>query len=189
LPKIGAGLIVDLAKRRCTPIAGSPENAVEVDLRGLVHARPIRRKFHSIAALEDGILALSSGKRGWWRLTLGDTSDSIYLRHGQLNPSNDAIRQFEDSAITVDFGFTLRCATWNDGSTAFLDSRGMLHLRSSDVAIPEATIVLAEGQMAGWLADGRCWGADYFLPSRESRLGGREFFEQVLKPFVSRLIC
>jgi hypothetical protein len=189
LPKAWGGTLVDIVARRRTPFAGNPCDAVEADLRRLVHARQMRHRFYSIAASGDGTLALSTSKRGWWQLTLGGTSNSIYLRHVQLKPSDDAVQRFDDSTATTDVGYTLRYATWSDGSTAFLDSRGLLHLRSSDLAIPEATVVLAEGQMAGWVADGRCWGAEYFLSNRDSRLSGREFFEQVLKPFVSRLLC
>jgi hypothetical protein len=52
---------------------------------------------------------------------------------------------------------------WNDGSEVLADSRGFLHLRSSDRSIPEITIVMVMGKpTACWAADGRVCGAAYF---------------------------
>jgi hypothetical protein len=57
----------------------------------------------------------------------------------------------------------LRRAVWNDGSEAFLDTRGLLHLRSANINIPELSIVLTSGPLSGWSADGRYWGDRYFI--------------------------
>ena len=82
-------------------------------------------------------------------------------------------------------GYTLHAATWRDGSRAVLDSRGMFHLRSSDTAIPELTLVLC-GALAGWCADGRWFGSPYFI-GEHVPTPGAVIYEEVLKPFVSRL--
>ena len=52
-------------------------------------------------------------------------------------------------------GRRLSVATWPDGSRAVLDGGGLLHLRSSDPSIPECSIVLHDGETAGWVADGK----------------------------------
>lgn len=53
---------------------------------------------------------------------------------------------------------------WRDGSEAIVDSRGLLHLRSSDKTVPEITIVLIMGRhpTAAWASDGRTCGSTYF---------------------------
>jgi hypothetical protein len=52
---------------------------------------------------------------------------------------------------------------WDDGSEVLADSRGLLHLRSSDNSIPEITIVNIMGRpTACWAADGRVYGSAYF---------------------------
>ena len=52
---------------------------------------------------------------------------------------------------------------WADGSEVMADSRGLLHLRSSDKSIPELTIVMIMGRpTACWAADGRVCGSVYF---------------------------
>ena len=53
-------------------------------------------------------------------------------------------------------------ARWKDGSLAWLDSRGMLHLKSSDRSTPEVTLVLRDGALAGWTSEGRTFGMAYF---------------------------
>ncbi len=56
-------------------------------------------------------------------------------------------------------GYKLRNAVWRDGSAAFVDSRGLLHLKSAQAALPEVTIVLVTDQPAAcWASDGTCCG-------------------------------
>ncbi|MCA9112678.1 MAG: hypothetical protein KDA52_22190, partial [Planctomycetaceae bacterium] len=56
-------------------------------------------------------------------------------------------RSFEQMRSPGGVGFRLHQAVWEDGSRAILDSRGMLHLKSSDRSIPEATLVLSEPEV------------------------------------------
>jgi hypothetical protein len=61
---------------------------------------------------------------------------------------------------------------WADGSEVMADSRGLLHLKSSDKSIPEITIVMIMGKpTACWAADGRVCGPAYFtgVDTGESR--------------------
>ena len=90
---------------------------------------------------------------------------------------------FENAGGT---GYTLQTATWNDGSRAVLDSRGMLHLRSSDSAIPELTLVRCGGALAGWCADGRWFGPAYFI-GEHTATSGAAIYDEVLRPFLARL--
>lgn len=84
--------------------------------------------------------------------------------------------------------FTLR--TWEDGSEAIIDSRGFLHLRSSDKNIPEITIVLITGtQTACWAADGVgvTAGSLYFIDDNAPHISVHEFYRKYLQPFIDRL--
>ncbi len=83
-------------------------------------------------------------------------------------------------------GYTLHAAAWGDGSRAVLDSRGMLHLRSSQAAIPELTLVLCTGALAGWCADGRWFGTPYFI-GEHVPTPAAAIYEEVLKPFAAVL--
>jgi len=74
---------------------------------------------------------------------------------------------FEDTPSPPGTGYTLKVAEWSDGSRAWLDSRCLLHLRSANRDVPEATIVLAEGRLCGWSEEGGYFGTAYFNPSSE----------------------
>jgi hypothetical protein len=81
--------------------------------------------------------------------------------------------------------YTLKVAGWTDGSRAFLDSRGLLHLVSSDRKLPQLTLALSDRPLAGWTSDGRTFGWAYFLPQQatdDASLGAaliREFIERL----------
>jgi hypothetical protein len=81
-------------------------------------------------------------------------------------------------------------AVWRDGSEAVLDSRGLLHLRSSDSAIPEVTIVLVLGKVsAAWAADGKVAGSFYFTGVDPSQsLPVDEFYATYIQSFIDRLL-
>jgi hypothetical protein len=64
-------------------------------------------------------------------------------------------------------GCHLRRAEWLDGSAAVLDSRGLLHLQSSDASIPEISFVLAESTaLPAWSSDGQMIGPAFFIGDR-----------------------
>lgn len=78
---------------------------------------------------------------------------------------------------------------WKDGSEALLDSRGLLHLRSSDNAIPEITIVMVLAKsIACWASNGVVTGNNLFLQSDHAeRMRPREFYNMFFKPFIRQL--
>lgn len=85
-------------------------------------------------------------------------------------------------------GPKLKRAVWADGSQAVLDSRGLLHLKSSDVSIPELTLVLKQDFVAGWCSDGRVFGEPYFTGRPDSAPDvAKSIFENVMQPFARRL--
>jgi hypothetical protein len=78
---------------------------------------------------------------------------------------------------------------WADGSEVLVDSRGLLHLKSSDKSIPEITIVMIMGrQTACWAADGRVCGSPYFtgVTTAESH-DVTGFYYNYIQRFIDRL--
>jgi hypothetical protein len=189
IPERPGLLVIDVIHQTQSQQFSDPREAVEPDLKTRIGTRPVRHRFVSIAALADGDLALSTGKRGWWRIALNKGAHSLSLQHVPTPPVEATIQRFDKTQTLNEVGFQLHCATWPDGSAAFLDSRGLLHLRSCNSSVPEATLVLAEGRMAGWVASGRFWGTTYFVPRDRPRIAVPEFVEQVLKPFVRCIAC
>ncbi len=78
---------------------------------------------------------------------------------------------------------------WDDGSEAVIDSRGLLHLRSSDPEIPEMTIVLALGKTtACWAADGIVAGSAYFYELKKYPvITCAEFYKKYIQRFIDKL--
>ncbi|MBX2877471.1 MAG: hypothetical protein KTR30_35455 [Saprospiraceae bacterium] len=79
---------------------------------------------------------------------------------------------------------------WEDGSQAFIDSRGFLHLKSSDPSIPEISIVCAINiSLPCWTSTGHCQGARAFIPQAEqhSLLPAPQFYKETLKKFIEKL--
>jgi MoxR-vWA-beta-propeller ternary system domain bpX1/MoxR-vWA-beta-propeller ternary system domain bpX0 len=79
---------------------------------------------------------------------------------------------------------------WKDGSEAVTDSRGLLHLRSSDAVLPEITIVMVLGRASAcWASDGFVCGSDYFTGVKSSWLiTVDQFNKKYIQPFINRLI-
>ena len=73
-----------------------------------------------------------------------------------------------------------------DGSRAWLDSRGLLHLRSGSADCYEASFVLCDGPIGGWLANGETFGADYWV-EQPPTVDPRWVQEHVLQPFIRSL--
>ena len=79
--------------------------------------------------------------------------------------------------------------TFQSGSTATIDSRGFLHLKSVDPNIPEITIVtIIDRPTACWSADGFKSGSSYFIGyDQANQLTPAIFESRYLKPFIHSL--
>ena len=79
----------------------------------------------------------------------------------------------------------LKMARWPDGSRAFLDSRGMLHLKSADPSLPELSLVLSNEKLAGWSSDGWAYGPAKLIG--EARTATPVALAKHIEDFVVRL--
>ncbi|TCD29602.1 hypothetical protein EZ456_00880 [Pedobacter psychrodurus] len=79
--------------------------------------------------------------------------------------------------------------TWKNGSTATMDSRGILHLKSSNPHIPEIGIIMIVNQpTACWSADGQVSGSTYFTGSASAgKLKPSAFYEKYIQAFIDGL--
>jgi hypothetical protein len=130
-------------------------------------------------------------------LCLGLTGADRYLRfelHGNnlrlttvpRSASMRTVAGFVTPRSRRDVGYQLRLAESADGSKAWLDSRGLIHLKSSDPSAPEVSLVLVgEGATAGWASDGTWCGPAYFVGDHAT-VDAEEFYRHVER-FLSHL--
>ncbi|HUY90020.1 MAG TPA: hypothetical protein VMV10_14890 [Pirellulales bacterium] len=167
----------------------SVEPLVELEMPEIrKFARPValRRRFEGIGVSTGGVLLLIGRRQSIWLLRFDEREQSFRLS-SKPALTNIAVSQ---RFAPIDSGdanrYSLAAATFADGSRAVLDARGLLHLKSSDPALPECTIVLVEGATSGWVSDGRCWGARYFIANRPAT-SAQAIYAEVIRPFTERL--
>lgn len=79
---------------------------------------------------------------------------------------------------------------WEDGSEAYVDSRGFLHLKSSDPKVPEISMVVAINiPLPCWASNGNYYGALAFIPKerQHSIVSAKQFYNETLKKFIDKL--
>lgn len=147
----------------------------------------IRKKFIGIMVTHEGKLVLRSNKQRYLLLHYNPVRQKIELVNHRFSALDEQqLKTFKPVKTDREIGCHLSVATWDDGSQAFLDSRGMLHLKSSDYEIPELSLVLVEGEVSGWCADSRFWGQPYFCGEQDV-CDPKEIFDSVVQKFVEHL--
>lgn len=170
-----------------TVVYGDPRLLVEPDQSRLLQTHNLCNRFSEVLVTRDGRLGLQARGNDVrsvidWRPAEGG------IRLASL-PEDEMLRyriRFTSIPRVPHTGYRLRVAAFHDGSRVYLDSRGLLHLRSSDGSLPQMTFVLNQiGTMAGWCSDGRLWGNSFFT-GRETASSAAEVYED-LRKFVERL--
>lgn len=180
-------VLVDVDLLTTKPTNGNPTEIAE---NGGKHSYPVnlRTRFTYIFVDDHGVLTLTSKKQRNFAIDYDPDSDRIRLRPNVGCRARGKKLTFKQVKLTSRVGYRLTVATWDDGSQAFLDSRGLLHLRSSDPqAVPETTIILKDGELSGWCADGRVWGSSYFLGDRKTS-PKNEVYESAIQAFAERAV-
>jgi len=143
---------------------GQPMNwsVTRRQIRKLVGQKQLRTRFLSIGIYDGKVLSLESHNQT--RVDIKIVHDHICMRPTYESGVQHSKIRFRGIQTDKLQGFELKEATWRDGSNAWLDSRGLLHLKSSDKSLPELTIVLTDDPLGGWLSTGQVWGAAFFQP-------------------------
>lgn len=123
-----------------------------------------RRRFEAVCALPAARrLLLRSNKGRLVEFTPGGEEGGGTLTTVSDPPHAAEWWPFAPLPLTPERGYTLGAAAWPNGSRAFLDSRGLLHLKSADLAVPELTLVLTEAASAAWASTGERCGHPFFV--------------------------
>jgi len=123
-------------------------------------------------------------------LRLDQTGKYLTLKTDGLN-TVEWIKPVKQEIIDVPYLPKLKFTkfSWADGSEAVVDSRGLLHLKSSDANISEMTIILVlEKTTACWSADGKITGSPYFTGNIQKNLMlAADFYSYYIERFINTL--
>lgn len=163
--------VIDLARQELGP-AGSDLLAA---LEGPVHPaaaatgwHEVRHRFRAAGISGAGQLVLESRSGSCVTPGLTGGGDLVLEKLAAAQGGCGRLITFEPIEVPPGVRYRLHRAGWPDGSAAFLDSRGLLHLKSADRRLPETTLVLAAGPIGGWTSDGKLAGCEYFTGDPES---------------------
>jgi hypothetical protein len=141
------------------------------------------RIIESVGRLEDGV-ALCGRKNRWRKLRL-DENGLLRIVPASGVVITGAEIEFPEQPRKTRHGCALLVAQYPNGSRIFLDSRGLLHFKSSDSSLPEVSIVLGDGEVAGWTSDGYVCGPSFFFDGPRASEPAL-VFERIMK-FFSKL--
>lgn len=145
----------------------------------------ILTKIKRVYVNESGYLCLNN-----WQIT--PNQKHLELEHVEpknakyKEPKIDQGKRLLAENPNINFGVK----RWQDGSEGFVDSRGFLHLRSSNPKIPEILIVLAINMpISCWSSKGQYTGPYAFIPKKEQQklITAKQFYEEIIQPFIQQL--
>lgn len=154
---------VHLSAGRCTPVCDAIADSSSVQW---VHQRSVRTRFRMFSISPGPRLSFWNKGSSVWEIARQTTSgvmrvQSISGGDSRRTTPFDALRP---CLLPGDRRFQLRVATAPDGSRIYVDSRGLLHLRSSNIEIPELSfVILDDGELACWSSDGTRVGPHYLI--------------------------
>ena len=141
-------------------------------------------RFDKVFLDENGRLSLVNHKENVFQVATNERGEPILKELGRF-PSRFRAQPFVPVDAPPGMRFDLKAATWRDGSQAFLDLRGMLHLKSKDRSVPEVSLVLSNDKLAGWTSDGKLYGPTQFRG--DTPAGDPADLMAVIGRFVGRL--
>jgi hypothetical protein len=162
IPDLDWHILFDLATGRSERQRGPLEHLELLDPPPVLPARNLLRNFDALCVAPGEPLGLRS-RKGTWRQLVSEADGRMRLRPLTTAPAGD-IRPFQQqpTALWARYGCTLDTVQWASGSRAFLDSRGLLHLKSHNPALPEISLVLDAEEVAAWCSDQHGCGPAFF---------------------------
>ena len=146
-----------------------------------------RHRFRGIYVSDDGKLRLISVKNDHLEWDFDQSQSRFLFRIVQSPNDLDSSRVIPFREMDSKHGYTLSVATWRDGSHAWIDSRGLLHLQSANDSIPEMTLVTCPRSIGGWLMGYGVFGMSYYIPENTEPIPNERAWELGMQPFIKEL--
>jgi len=149
---------------------------------------------YSVLQRVDGIAITQTGQIALGELHLSlvnDTPSLRLVRNGSHHKSQSTLRATGPVTVSLTDNTRVRFQRfeWPNGSTATIDSRGLLHLKNTAAGLPEITIVLAIGvDIAAWASDGKYCGSTYFTGSKYGlTMMDADFYNEYIQRYIDNL--
>ena len=169
------------------PAGRSLSEALETELFRTIKPVTLRHRFQGVGVDTQDRLTLIGRRDSYWPLTYDGRDGTIRLPSQPVATQLKARANFETLDQSRQNRYGLSVAKFGDTARAVLDERGLLHLQSTDSSVPEMTLVLVEGAIAGWVAGVGLWGPDYFT-GESPALSERRAKRDHLQAFVRRVV-
>lgn len=153
-------MVRDLRTGHDQPATGPSPGAVDLSGPGPVPTRSVFRVVEALGVVDGGLAFLGRGQR-WRRI-----GPEVPFRLREIFTKEIRVQhevRATGKASRTRFGCLLERVEWSSGSVAWIDSRGILHLRPSTPGAPELSILLADGEVAVWTSNGGGFGHPFFL--------------------------
>ena len=159
---------VSVSERRCSPWnPGFARSSADP----LVYMRSVRKRFHGFAIRPGPRLAFWNRSGKVWEIAFNTTSSLMRVQLSGTKNSVWPLSNFDQQRpclLPGDRRYHLRVAADPNGNRIYVDSRGMLHLRSANLSIPELSfVILDDGELGCWSSDGTLVGPSYLTGSRD----------------------
>jgi hypothetical protein len=128
--------------------------------------RNLQANFSAVWAKPGQPLRLMTKRGRWLELIL--RNGGMLMQEVRNELQKDLIQRGDAQELSflptpARLGCRLYAAKWPRGNRAWVDSRGLLHLRAADPEVPEITLTpTLHGAVAGWSADGHRCGPVFF---------------------------
>jgi hypothetical protein len=159
LGNVGNQVLLDLEKKSCKAFTSGTSPVLNPTPH--LPSANLRNRLSAIQVTEHGRILLKT-RRGAWLET--DLSPHQVIRLLPHKPAPLSCHEFvEEDSDAKDY--SLHAATFPNGSKAWLDSRGFLHLTGGAPNQPELCLVLNDDHMTVWSSDGGLSGTPFFTSS------------------------
>ncbi|HYF50595.1 MAG TPA: hypothetical protein VEJ63_14380 [Planctomycetota bacterium] len=146
----------------------------------------LRSRIDSVGITMSGIVKFfANGRRYRIKLTTNPAHEFLCVEPD--GPDPQPLMPFTATPRPHGARYDLRVAHFADRSRVYLDSRGMMHFKSSDPSLPEITLVLHDPMVCGWSSDQEQFGGDYFLRADGAPKVSASRFIKKLQAFAQRL--
>jgi hypothetical protein len=128
--------------------------------------RPVRVQLSAVALSPDGLFLKT--KRQTLRLAFRTELQAFKLLPASAPELTETWVPFQPPHDAKEQPYVLSEARFKGGA-AYLDSRGLLHLRTGDRTVPEMSFVLADAEpLPAWSSDGIVTGSSFFVPKERA---------------------